>query len=273
MKTIPKRLLSLLLVLVVVLGCMPTVYATTGKDSGVTEATTATEAIPPAAPTEEETIPPSSSAPTISEKEPAVDNTTEATEATVVPPESDSSQDMLTGSDAATYASTQNSIMLFDSSIKTIVVTANETTTVTFRNTHYGDLKIKKNAVNGSAEDWSFQILDENKALIATISTDQDGYATSGKLFPGKYYVVEVHDRDETYWTYDATVERQVTVTAGKQAEVTYTNEQFGRLEFQKTTNTGNHLAGWVFRVKDTDGNHILVTTQPTRPVTPAPVS
>ena len=144
-----------------------------------------------------------------------------------------------------------------DSSVKTIEVTANETATVTFRNTHYGDLRIKKNAINGSAEDWSFQILDENRKLVATISTGQDGYATSGKLLPGKYFVVEIHDRDETYWTYDATVERQVTVTAGKQAEVAYTNEQFGRLEFQKTTNTGNHLAGWVFRVKDTDGNHI----------------
>lgn len=43
MKTIPKRLLSLLLAFVLVLGCLPTVYATTGKDSGVTEATTATE--------------------------------------------------------------------------------------------------------------------------------------------------------------------------------------------------------------------------------------
>ena len=128
---------------------------------------------------------------------------------------------------------------------------------MTFTNNHYGDLRIKKNAINGSAEDWSFQILNTNKELVETITTGADGYATSRKLLPGKYYVVEVHDRDENYWTYDANVEQQVTITAGKQAAVTYTNECFGRMEFQKTTNTGNQLEGWTFRVKDEDGNHI----------------
>jgi len=146
---------------------------------------------------------------------------------------------------------------IIDSSVQTIKITSNATATVTFTNNHYGDLRIKKNAVNGSAEDWSFQILNANKELVETITTGADGYATSGKLLPGKYYVVEVHDRDETYWTYDANVEQQVTVTAGKQAAVTYTNECFGRIEFQKTTNTGNQLEGWTFRVKDEDGNHI----------------
>lgn len=146
---------------------------------------------------------------------------------------------------------------IVDSSVQTIKVTSNATATVTFTNNHYGDLRIKKNAVNGSAEDWSFQILNANKELVETITTEADGYATSRKLLPGKYYVVEVHDRDENYWTYDANVEQQVTVTAGKQAAVTYTNECFGRIEFQKTTNTGNQLDGWTFRVKDEDGNHI----------------
>ena len=150
-----------------------------------------------------------------------------------------------------------DSYWVIDSSVKTIKVTSNATATVTFTNTYYGDLRVKKNAVNGSAVDWSFQILNEDKELVETITTDSDGYATSGKLLPGKYYVVEVHDRDENYWTYDANVEQQVTITAGKQSSVTYTNECFGRLEFRKTTNTGNQLEGWTFRVKDEDGNHI----------------
>lgn len=146
---------------------------------------------------------------------------------------------------------------IVDSTVQTIKVTSNATATVTFTNNHYGDLRIKKNAVNGSAEDWSFQILNANKELVETVTTGADGFATSCKLLPGKYYVVEVHDRDENYWTYDANVEQQVTVTAGKQTAVTYTNECFGRMEFQKTTNTGNQLDGWTFRVKDEDGNHI----------------
>ena len=144
-----------------------------------------------------------------------------------------------------------------DTSVKTVSITANTTASVTFQNTHYGDLQVKKNAVNGSAAGWSFQILDENKKLVETTKTGSDGYAVSGKLLPGKYYVVEVHDRNETYWTYDTTVEKQVTVAAGKQAQVTFINEQFGVLDFVKTTNTGNQLAGWVFRVRDSDGNHI----------------
>ncbi len=142
-----------------------------------------------------------------------------------------------------------------DSAVKTVTVTANATATVTFSNTHYGDLRIQKNAVNGSAEGWSFQILDANKNILSTVKTGADGYAYSGKLLPGNYYVREVHDRDDTYWEYDATVEKQVTITAGSQAEVSYTNTQYGRIEFQKTTNTGNHLEGWTFRVKDSDGN------------------
>ncbi|MGM9604648.1 MAG: SpaA isopeptide-forming pilin-related protein, partial [Faecousia sp.] len=142
-----------------------------------------------------------------------------------------------------------------DSEVKTVTVTANATATATFSNTHYGDLRIQKNAVNGSAEGWSFQILDADKNVLSTVKTGADGYAYSDKLLPGQYYVREVHDRNDTYWEYDATVEKQITVTAGSQAEVSYTNTLYGRIEFKKTTNTGNQLGGWTFRVKDTSGN------------------
>lgn len=40
-----------------------------------------------------------------------------------------------------------------DTSVKTVNITAGQTAAVNFRNTHYGDLRIRKNAVNGSAED------------------------------------------------------------------------------------------------------------------------
>ena len=144
-----------------------------------------------------------------------------------------------------------------DSSVETVQVAMNQTATVSFSNTHYGDLRVTKTAVNGSAQGWSFQILDANKDLVDTIKTDADGYAYSGKLAPGKYYVQELHDRDETYWEYDANVEQQVTITAGSRAEVSYTNTQYGRIQFTKTTNTGNQLGGWVFRV--TDSNYEVV--------------
>lgn len=144
-----------------------------------------------------------------------------------------------------------------DTAVRPVTVVANQTASVTFKNNHFGDLRVKKNAVNGSAKGWNFQILDANKTVIDTITTGDDGYAVSGKLTEGTYYVREVHDRDESYWTYDATVEKQVTVTAGSQAQVEYTNEQFGRIRFCKTTNTGSDLGGWTFRLVDADGNTV----------------
>lgn len=136
-----------------------------------------------------------------------------------------------------------------DTSVKTVKVEAGKTATVTFSNTFYGDLRVKKNAVNGSPEGWNFQILDSGKNVIGTITTGADGYAYSGLLLPGTYYIREVHDRDETYWTYDATVEKQITVTAGAQTQVEYTNTQSGKLRIVKTMDTDGPLDGWQFEV------------------------
>lgn len=144
-----------------------------------------------------------------------------------------------------------------DTAVKTVTVEGNKTASVTFRNTHYGDLRVKKNAANGSSEDWNFQILDADKNLLYTITTGADGYATSPMLLPGTYYVREVHDRDETYWTYDAVVEKQVTVTAGAQAQVSYTNTQYGRVQIIKDLDTDGTLEGWRFKITDANGDEI----------------
>ncbi len=144
-----------------------------------------------------------------------------------------------------------------DTAVKTVTVVGNQTASVTFRNTHYGDLRVKKNAVNGSSEDWNFQILDADKNLLYTITTGADGYATSPMLLPGTYYVREVHDRDETYWTYDAVVEKKVTVTAGTQAQVSYTNTQYGRVQIIKDLDTDSTLEGWTFKITDSNGDEI----------------
>lgn len=166
-------------------------------------------------------------------------------------------QDLLPGTYYCKEILIDDPYWVCDTSVKTVTVEGNKTASVTFENTHYGDLRVKKNAVNGSSEGWNFQILDSSKNLLYTITTGADGYAASPMLLPGTYYIREVHDRDDTYWTYDATLEKQVTVTVGTQAQVSYTNIQYGRMEFRKTTNTGNDLAGWTFRVKDVDGNLI----------------
>ena len=145
----------------------------------------------------------------------------------------------------------------FDTEVKKVIVEEEKIASVTFTNIQYGKLRIKKIAVNGSPEGWSFELLDESKELITTLKTDADGYAYSELLLPGKYYVREIHDRDETYWTYDAEVEKEAAVTAGEEVTVEYTNEQFGRISFHKTTDSGKYLEGWVFQVTDEEGKLI----------------
>lgn len=144
-----------------------------------------------------------------------------------------------------------------DTSAKTVNITAGQTATVTFRNTHYGDLRIRKNAVNSSAEGWSFQILDSERNVVATIKTGADGYAHTGLLLPGQYFILEVCDRDDTYWEYDPVVEKQVTIIAGSQAEVVYTNTQYGKIQIQKAMETVGSLTGWQFRITDSFGTEI----------------
>lgn len=144
-----------------------------------------------------------------------------------------------------------------DPEVKTITIEAGKTATVTFHNTHYGNIRITKNAVNGSAEGWSFQILDVERNAIGTVKSGADGYAYSDMLLPGQYFIREIHDRDDTYWEYDAVVEKEVTVTAGSQAEVTYTNTQYGKIQIQKSMSDDGSLDGWQFSITDASGKEI----------------
>lgn len=144
-----------------------------------------------------------------------------------------------------------------DSEAKTITIEAGKTATVTFTNTHYGNIRITKNAVNGSAKGWNFQILDADRKAIATVKSGADGYAYSGMLPPGQYFIREVHDREDSYWEYDAVVEKEVTVTAGSQSEVSYTNTQYGKIQIQKSVTDEGNLEGWQFHITDASGKEI----------------
>lgn len=165
--------------------------------------------------------------------------------------------DLAAGTFYAKEIPTDDPYWVCDPAIKTIAVEPGKTAEVTFTNSHYGDIRITKTAVNGSAEDWSFQILDAEKNPITTIKTGADGYACSDLLLPGQYFIREVHDREDTYWEYDAVVEKEVTVTAGSQVEVSYTNTQYGKLQIQKSMDGEGSLEGWQFRITDASGKEI----------------
>ena len=103
--------------------------------------------------------------------------------------------------------------------------------------------------------------------------TDANGYATSGLVQPGTYYIKETGG---TYfgaadWTCSSSV-GTVTVRAGETATATaFNNLHYGRLSLTKSTNTGADKDGWVFTVytdaactkvaKYKDGSNATLTT------------
>ena len=121
-----------------------------------------------------------------------------------------------------------------------VTVTVGNTATVSFTNKlNTGSVKLIKscaNAVSGSP-----------------FTTGADGTVTVSALLPGTYYAKEI-STDDPYWEFDTAV-KSVTVAVGQTAEVTFTNTHYGRIEIRKTTNTGNQLGGWTFRVRDSEGN------------------
>ena len=86
-------------------------------------------------------------------------------------------------------------------------------------------------------------------------TTGADGTVTVSGLQPGTLYAKEIPTSD-SYWSFDTAV-KTVTIQANQTASVTFTNTHYGRIQFQKTTNTGNHLGGWTFRVKDSAGKTV----------------
>lgn len=149
-----------------------------------------------------------------------------------------------------------NAYWQLDTSGHTVTVAAGQTATVTVKNIHRGRIVVQKNAVNGSAQGWKFEIW-QGDTLVETLTTGGDGRAVSKYLLPGNYTVKEIHDRDGTYWEYDVKVEQNATVTAGKDTTVTYTNTQYGLLQIVKTMADGTSPAGWVFRVTDSTGQEV----------------
>lgn len=85
--------------------------------------------------------------------------------------------------------------------------------------------------------------------------TGADGTITVTGLQPGTLYAREI-PTDDPYWEFDTEV-KVVTVQVNQTASVTFTNTHYGRIQIVKTTNTGNHLGGWTFQVRDSSGKTV----------------
>ena len=140
-----------------------------------------------------------------------------------------------------------------------VTVTAGGTATVSFTNKlNTGSVKLIKSTNTGAnLSGWQIGLYTDadcsNAVAGSPFTTGADGTVTAAGLQKGTYYAKEI-PTDDPYWEFDTAV-KSVTVAVGQTAEITFSNTHYGRIEIRKTTNTGNQLGGWTFRVRDSEGN------------------
>lgn len=142
-----------------------------------------------------------------------------------------------------------------------VTVTAGSTATVNFTNKlNTGGVKLVKTTNTGTNRSgWQIGLYTDsgckNPVAGSPFTTGADGIVMVTGLTSGTYYAKEL-PTDDPYWEFDTAV-KSVTVSIGQTAEVSFTNTHYGRIEFRKTTNTGNQKGGWTFRVQDSKGNTV----------------
>ena len=142
-----------------------------------------------------------------------------------------------------------------------VVLTAGKAASVSFHNVlKTGSVKLVKETNTGeNLAGWQIGLYFDADCTQpidgSPFLTGADGTITVSDLEPGPLYAKEIHT-DDPYWEFDTEV-KKVTIAVNQTATVTFSNTHYGRIEFRKTTNTGNHLGGWTFRV--TDSNYEIV--------------
>lgn len=141
----------------------------------------------------------------------------------------------------------------FDTTVRTLTVTAGTTQSVTFTNIQAGYAKIiKMTSTGGNLSGWKFNIYSDaacTKLIFGSpFITDYTGEITA-RLAPGTYYIQELDESDQNpMWEYDTTI-REVAVKAGETASVVFVNNYCGIGQIIKTTSTGGTLEGWKFEI------------------------
>ena len=140
-----------------------------------------------------------------------------------------------------------------------VTISAGSTASVSFYNKlKTGSVKlVKETNTSENLGGWKIGLYYDaactNAVSGSPFTTANDGTITVTGLQPGTLYAKEL-PVDDPYWQVDSSV-KTVTITVDQTATVTFSNTHLGRIKFQKTTNTGNQLGGWTFRVKDSEYN------------------
>lgn len=153
-----------------------------------------------------------------------------------------------------------------DTSVKTVTIVAGQTASVSFANTQYGALEIRKSTNTGNhLEGWKFIVKKDGAEIPGSpFTTDETGIIRISNLAPGKYLVMEAPTEDP-YWSVELGY-HTVTVEYGKTAIDQWLNKEQGLGYFTKSTNTGDEIFGWHITVYAdeacTQELHTLITGQ-----------
>ena len=132
-----------------------------------------------------------------------------------------------------------------DTSVKTVTIVAGQTASMSFANTQYGALEIRKSTNTGNHLDgWKFIVKKDGAEIPGSpFTTDETGIIRISNLAPGKYLVLESPTEDP-YWSGELGY-HTVTVEYGKTAVDRWLNKEQGLGHFTKSTNTGDEISGW----------------------------
>ena len=128
---------------------------------------------------------------------------------------------------------TDDSYWEFDTAVKPVTVAVAQTAEVTFTNTHYGRIEIRKTTNTGNQlGGWTFRGRDSKGNSYGDFTTDDNGYACTQNLPLGRYTVVELPTEDN-YWLTELGF-HDVTVKAGETTVDTWLNKEQGLAWFYK---------------------------------------
>ena len=154
-----------------------------------------------------------------------------------------------------------------DTGVKKVTVTAGQTAAVSFTNTQYGALEIRKSTtINDYLGGWHFIVkaADGTEVPGSPFISDESGLVKISNLAPGKYLIMEA-PTEKPYWTTELGF-HTVTVEYGKTAVDRWTNKALGMASVVKATNTGDALSGWHITIFGdeacTQEVHTLITGQ-----------
>ena len=143
-----------------------------------------------------------------------------------------------------------NEYWLIDKTVYRVEVKPHEETTVTFSNTHYGKLNIRKTMdTDGPLDGWQFRVTDAsgNEITGSPFTSDKNGEIHVGNILPGVYKIEELIPEDSLYYCKSENPQT-VTVKQGETAEVSFTNAlQPGKITIEKVDLKGEHLTGAKF--------------------------